>query len=83
MLFRSLDNNIANTITIQDLDQRLYRLRNEIGLLTVKMRNKSARDDAFLLLNNRYSEAAANLNLAISKVKKYCYLTKYNKGIMI
>ena len=78
-----LDNNIANTITIQDLDQRLFRLRNEIGLLTVKMRNKSARDDVFLLLNNRYSEAAANLNLAISKVKKYCYLTKYNKGIMI
>ena len=78
-----LDNNIANAITIQDLDQKLFRLRNEIGLLTVKMRNKSARDDAFLLLNNRYSEAAANLNLAISKVKKYCYLTKYNKGIMI
>lgn len=84
-VLNDLQNSTQNTLTIRDLDREIYHLRAMSELLKFKIQRarRSGTSDTLILLQNKYSEAAARLNGAIAKIKKYCYLTKYNKGIMI
>lgn len=81
----NIRNNIPNSIEIESLDNEIYRLKTTADLLKLKMHRqlRQGNIEAFGLLNNKYTEVAARLNAAIAKIKKYCYLTKYNKGITL
>lgn len=80
-----LRKNIVNTIKIKELDDQIYRFRTQLDLLRIKIQRqrKVGYNDRFCLLNDRYSDTAARLNDTIAKIKKYCNLTKYNKGIKL
>jgi hypothetical protein len=80
-----LRGHIMNTIKIQELDEQIYRFRIKLDILRMKMhrQRKNGYTDKFMMLQDRYSDTAVKLNNTIAKIKKYCNLTKYNKGILL
>ena len=84
-ILSELSNNWPMAISITSLDQDVCRLTASSEILRFKMKKslKSCDFERFILLNNKHSEVAARLNQATNNIQKYCYLTKYNKGMML
>ena len=84
-ILSELSNNWPMAISITTLDKDVYRLTTDSMVLRHKMKKslKSCNFERFTLLNNKHSEVSARLTQATGNIQKYCYLTKYNKGMML
>ena len=79
-----ISNRCMWAISISRLDEQVGRYTTDAEILQHKMRKnlKSQNYDRFGLLSSKYTETKSRLDQAVLNVKKYCRLTKYNKGMM-
>lgn len=84
-ILSELSNDWATAVSVTSLDNDMNRFTVDSEILRYKMKKslKYGDSERFTMLNNKHSEVAARLNQATNNIQKYCYLTKYNKGMML